>query len=73
MPADTVIPVVKVKSPFKVTAVDATLSVIVNVAALSAPLKVVPPELVMVRVPTPEVDVPAMVAPDTALVLRVRS
>ena len=73
MPADTVIPVVKLKLPLKVTAVDATLSVIVNVPALSAPLKVVPPELVMVRVPTPEVDVPAMVAPDTAPVLIVRS
>ena len=59
-------PVVRVKSPLKVTAVDAAPSVIVIVPAATVPLKVVPPELVMVRVPTPEVDVPAIVAPETA-------
>ena len=65
-------PVVRVKSPLKVTAVEAALSVIVKDPALTAPLKVVPPELVMVKVPTPEVDVPVISAPDTAPVLRVR-
>ncbi len=65
-------PVVRVMSPLKVTVVDAALSVIVKEAALTVPLKVVPPELVMVRVPTPEVEVPVISAPDTAPVLKER-
>ncbi len=72
LPAETVMPVVRVKSPLKVTAVDATLSVIVKDPAATGPLKVVPPELVMVKVPTSEVDVPAIVAPETAPVLKER-
>ena len=63
---------VNVKSPLKVTVVVAALSVIVKDPALTVPLKVVPPELVMVRVPTPETVVPVIVAPDTAPVLRAR-
>ena len=63
----------------RVVAVNASLKTIepvvlvkVTVVAATVPLKVVPPELVMVKVPRPEVDVPVIVAPDTAPVLRVR-
>jgi hypothetical protein len=72
LPADTVMPVVTVKSPLKATVALARLLVIVKDPALIAPLKVVPPELVMVRVPTPEALVPAIVALDTAPVLNSR-
>ena len=65
-------PVVKVKPPLKATVALARLLVIVKDPALTAPLKVVPPELVMVRVPIPEVLVPAIVALDTAPVFNSR-
>ena len=38
----------------------------------TAPLKVVPPELVMVRVPTPDTDVPVISAPATPPVAKVK-
>ena len=44
-------PVVKLKSPLKVTALFSVVLVIATVAALTAPVNVVPPELVIVKVP----------------------
>ena len=44
----------------------------VTVEAPTAPLKVVPPELVMVRVPTPDTEVPVISAPETPPVAKVK-
>ena len=44
----------------------------VTVLALTAPPKVVPPELVMVRVPTPDTEVPVISAPETPPVAKVK-
>ena len=44
-------PVVKLKSPLKVTALLTVVLVIATVATLTAPLNVAPPELVIVKVP----------------------
>ena len=44
----------------------------VTVVALTAPPKVVPPELVMVRVPTPDTEVPVISAPATLPVDKVK-
>ena len=64
---------------FKVVAVRAPLKVIVPVVLVSVtvvaptvPLKVVPPELVMVRVPTPDTDEPVISAPATPPVANVK-
>ncbi len=64
---------------FKVVAVRAPLKAIVpvvlvrvTVVASTAPLKVVPPELVMVRVPTPDTEEPLISAPATPPVANVR-
>ena len=43
-----------------------------TVVALTAPPKVVPPELVMVRVPTPDTEVPVISAPETPPVAKVK-
>lgn len=51
-PAPTVIPVVAVRLPLKVTVLLAVVLVMATVAALTVLLKVVPPELVIVMVPT---------------------
>ena len=64
---------------FKVVAVRAPLKVIVpvvlervTVVAPTVPLKVVPPELVMMRVPTPDIEEPLISAPVTPPVANVR-
>ena len=62
--------VVAVKAPLK--AIVPVVLLKVTVLALTAPLKVVPPELVMVRVPTPDTEVPVISAPATPPVANVR-
>ena len=64
---------------FKVVAVRAPLKAIVpvvlvkvTIVAPTVPLKVVPPELVMMRVPTPDTEEPAISAPATPPVAKVR-
>ena len=64
---------------FKVVAVRAPLKVIVpvvlervTVVAPTVPLKVVPPELVMMRVPTPDIEEPLISAPATPPVAKVK-
>ncbi|BEI37595.1 hypothetical protein PHIN7_13190 [Polynucleobacter sp. HIN7] len=61
-PAPTVIPVVRVRLSLKVMVFVAVVLVMASEAALTVPLKVVPPELVMVRVP---MSVPIVVVTPT--------
>ena len=64
-------PVVAVRLPLKVTALLAVVLVMATVAASTVPLKVVPPELVMVmvpiRVPTAPLTVTAPVVSNVRL------
>jgi len=62
--------VVAVKAPLK--AIVPVVLERVTVVAPTAPLKVVPPELVMVRVPTPDTDEPVISAPATPPVANVK-
>jgi len=62
---------VAVTAPLKVIAPVVLVSVMV--VAPTVPLKVVPPELVIVRVPTPDTLVPLISAPATPPVARLKS
>ena len=61
---------VAVKAPLK--AIVPVVLVSVTVVAPTAPLKVVPPECVIVRVPTPDTEEPAISAPVTPPVAKVK-
>ena len=62
--------VVAVRAPLK--AIVPVVLVSVTVVAPTVPLKVVPPELVIVRVPTPDTEEPAISAPATPPVANVK-